>query len=527
MVDSIDYLIQLLPELILTVGACAAMFFGLTRGTPGRSLSGGVSLAALLLGLVATVLIRQAGAEVSPPGLHITPLVFYVRFIALGVGTLILLVNWHIPVEREQGEYFAMVLLSIVGVLFTASANNLIVLFFAIELGSIPTYILIGLSREDRRASEASVKYFFLGAMAAAIMVYGFSFLYGASGTMALQIGQAGTLAGQFAQNPTPSFALIGLALALAGILFKIAAVPFHVYAPDVYEGAASPITGLLGFLPKLAGFVALVKILASCGWPTQYAHHAWLSWLLWAVAAVTMTVGNVLALRQTNVKRTLAYSSIAHTGYMLIAVLVGPVAGEGPMRDGVAAMLFYIGVYGMMNLGAFAVLAALQVRGEAAESFDDLAGVSSRYPGLALIMAICVFSLMGFPPTAGMLGKVYIFSSAFSLSDAHPFREPMIWLAVIGVVNSAIAAAYYLRIAGACYLRDAVHDCRPCGGSMVRIGAALCSVAVLVLFVWPKLAVEKAQSAADGLSMPVLVATPGELADASAPLPDSVPHGD
>jgi NADH-quinone oxidoreductase subunit N len=221
--------------------------------------------------------------------------------------------------------------------------------------------------------------------------------------------------------------------------------------------------------------------------------------WVLWAIAAATMTIGNVLALLQYNVKRMLGYSSIAHSGYMLIGVLVGPVAGEGPLRDGVAAMLFYIVVYGAMNLGAFAALAAISIGGRPAEELDDLNGVARTHPGAALALAICVFSLMGLPPTAGFLGKVYIFSSAFSLPSADPFRVPMIVLGVIGVVNAAIGAAYYLRIAAACYLSEAKISQQPSGDRALRLGLALCGIAMLVLFVWPRGLSRQAQQASRG----------------------------
>jgi len=496
--DTSRYLVQLLPELLVVFGGCAVLFVGTVRGPASRTACAAVSLATLALALVASVALGIPDGSASPPGLWLTSLVYYVRLITLGIGLLLLLVNWHVPTEKEQGEFFAMILFAIAGVLFTAAANDLVVLFFSIELGSLPTYVLIGLSRSDRRASEAAVKYFFLGAMAAALMVYGFSFLYGASGTTSLR----------FAAGAGASFTTVGLVLATAGLLFKIAAVPFHVYAPDVYEGAASPVTGLLGFLPKLAGFVALIKILTACDW----AMPAWLMWMFWIVAAATMTLGNVMALRQSNVKRTLAYSSIAHSGYMLIAILVGPVAGEGPMRDGVTAMLFYIAVYGMMNLGAFAVLAMLEVRGEPAESFDDIAGLSRRHPAAALALAVCAFSLMGFPPTAGFLGKVYVFSSAFSLADGHPFRGPMIVLAVIGVVNSAIAATYYLRIAGTCYLREPLVETTPAAGRPLRVGVAVCAAAMLVLFLLPGSVIRHAKLASDGIRPPtVAVSREGE----------------
>ncbi|MCP4249599.1 MAG: hypothetical protein GY778_21370 [bacterium] len=225
-----------------------------------------------------------------------------------------------------------------------------------------------------------------------------------------------------------------------------------------------------------------MIKLFEACNWNLPTSVY----WLIWIVAAATMTAGNVLALLQTNVKRILAYSSIAHSGYMLIGLLVGPVAGVGPLHDGVAALLFYIAVYGLMNLGAFAVLSAFAVRGHLIEDLTDLAGLSKRHPWSAMALAICAFSLMGFPPTAGFLGKVYIFSSAFSLSADHPFHGPLIVLAVIAVINSAIAAVYYLRIATTAYLGTQTEPVRPAPGYSVRVALAVCSVAMLFWFVWP-----------------------------------------
>jgi NADH-quinone oxidoreductase subunit N len=278
------------------------------------------------------------------------------------------------------------------------------------------------------------------------------------------------------------SRALIGFLLVFGGLGFKVAAVPLHVYAADVYEGAAAPVTGLLGFVPKFAGFVALIKVFAACEWNMPASAY----WMVWVIAAATMTVGNVVALLQTNIKRMLAYSSIAHTGYMLIALLVGPVAGQGPMRDGIAALLFYVAVYGAMNLGAFAVLAAFRTGDREAETLDDLSGLARRAPGAALALAICVFSLMGLPPMAGFFGKFYIFSSAFSLDSSHPFQQPLIALAIIGVVNSAIAAAYYLRIVGTVYIGQEGEPSAPSGGLALRWGLALCAIPLLVVFARP-----------------------------------------
>ncbi len=475
------YISTLAPEFILLVGGCIALMSGGSRSSRPSSVPSAISLV-VILAAIAAALVQHDVTGPCPPGLAITPLVFFVRIAALAVGGLILLVNWHQPAAQERGEYMAMVLFALLGVLLTAAANDLLVLFFAIELVSVPTYVLVGLSRADSRAPEAAVKYFFLGALASAVLAYGMSFLYGAAGTTTIRAIADTGLDTALAGAPLGFYATVGLLFLFAGLSFKVAAVPFHAYAPDVYEGAASPVTALLGFVPKLAGFVALVKVLDALQWQLPVE----LNWLMWIVAAATMTAGNVLALLQTSAKRMLAYSSIAHTGYMLVAVLVGPVAGEGPLKDGVSALMFYITVYGMMNLGAFALLAAFEVGGRPMETLSDLAGLAARAPLAALALAVCVFSLMGLPPTAGFLGKLYIFSGAFSLGSGHAFRTPLIVLAVIGVLNSAIGAAYYLRIVQAAYMTEPREAPSPVGGAPMRWALGVCAAAMLVLFAWP-----------------------------------------
>lgn len=487
-------LIQLGPELLLLVGACAVLLVGLLDTRESSHWAARMTGATIVAALITTWGLGVPEPSAAAPGLYLTSLTFYTRCITLGMGVLLVLVNWQQPVLQERGEYMSMILFSLLGVLLTASANDLLVLFFAVELVSVPTYVLIALSRDDARASEAAVKYFFLGALSAAILAYGLTFLYGAAGTTALYTAGDGGFHSPLGFGVQMSHAaMIGLLLAFAGLAFKIAAVPLHVYAADVYEGAASPVTGLLGFVPKLAGFVALIKIFGACNWEFPLAVY----WLVWIVAAATMTVGNALALWQNNVKRMLAYSSIAHTGYMLIALLVGPVAGEGPMRDGTAALLFYIAIYGVMNLGAFAVLAAFTSGGRTAETLDDLAGLARSAPLAALGLAVCAFSLMGLPPTAGFLGKIYIFSSAFSLEPGHAFRVPLIVLVVIGVINTAIGAAYYLRIASTAYVRAPAEELASVAGAPLRWGVALCALPLLLLFAWPA-----------GLSIPARNAT-------------------
>lgn len=503
------FIMQLAPELILLIGACVVLMMGVTGSRGKGSRISLASLITLLLALVISLVQEPSGGFI--PGLMLTPLTFYVRVIGLGIGTLILLVNWYQPAEEERGEYMSMLLFSLLGLLLTASANDLIVLFLAIELVSVPTYVLVGLSRRDHRAPEAAVKYFFLGAMAAALLAYGLSFLYGVGGSTSLYVvadeRTISVLAGAF-DGELAGYAVIGLLLVFAGLAFKVAAVPFHAYVPDVYEGAASPITGMLAFVPKFAGFIALVKVFGALNWDLPAA----MQWMMWVVAAATMTVGNLLALLQKSAKRMLAYSSIAHTGYMLIALLVGPIEGAGPMKDGVAALMFYMAVYGAMNLGAFALLTSFSVGGKPMESLEELSGLAARAPLAAFALAVCVFSLMGFPPTAGFLGKLYIFSSAFSLGQAHSFQGPLIVLAVIGVVNSAIAAAYYLRIVAAVYMGQPRDDVRPAAGFAPRLSLAICSIAMLVLFIRPGILIKSAVRDTDVV-----------LADATPPATEAV----
>ncbi len=476
----------LAPELTLTVGASLILLLGLSHSPAKRWLTGWVALITVFIALLITWYASLADAPVSVAGLRLTNLTWFIRLVALGIGLLVVLIHWPLatgPSEHERGDIFAMILFSLTGILLTSVADDLVLLFLAIELVSVPTYVLVSIGRSDIRAQEAGLKYFFLGALSAALLVYGFSFLYGASGT---------TLMSRMILSSQGAYATIGLLLAFAGISFKIAAVPFHVYAADVYQGAASPVTGLLGFFPKVAGFVALIKLFLivqpqaplAMGWDLPQSAFLF----LWLVAAVTMTVGNVLGLMQSNVKRILAYSSIAHSGYMLIGALVGPVSTGGALADGLSAMLFYIVIYGVMNLGAFAVLSMIQVRGRAAEELNDLSGLARRQPLAALAMAVCLFSLMGMPPTAGFFGKVYIFSSALSAGPGHPHQKALIVLAIIGVLNAAIAAAYYLRIIAACYLSDEEAESTTVPHSNgVRWALVACCMMILFIGVWPE----------------------------------------
>ena len=452
----------LLPEIILTVVACALILLGVSAKAAARRLAPWGALLALLVVFV----LQFFGAEMydalaDPWGtVRVFEFAQYIKLLAAGVGALLVLLAW--PANRDAtgnsaldfgadaGEFFGLMLLSITGIFLVASADDMILLFLGIELASIPTYIMVSISRPLPVAQEAGVKYFFLGAMSAALMLFGFSYLYGTTGLLNLHEIAALLRAPLRDRVALDSWQLLAMLMIIAGVSFKIAAVPLHFYAGDVYQGAATPVTAFLSFVPKISGMVALIKVLFAIGGPF-WAVPEPVARLLWIVAVLTMSVGNVLGLLQFNVKRLLAYSSIAHSGYLLVGVatMVGTV-DISVQQLALQGVLFYLAAYGVMNAGAFAVLMMLPSRqpraATSAETLEDLAGQGRRHPGLGLAMAICCFSLIGLPLTVGFLGKVYLIRPAL---DGHFY-----WLAILMVANAAVSAAYYLRIIAAMFLR-------------------------------------------------------------------------
>ena len=458
------------PEVVMLLGAVACLATGLWNRAAVRRATVWVAAGTLVIaGVLAAV---TPGDNVN--GLAMPAFAKFIKLAVVGVGLLLLLLaagvpeglravrraesaNHFEPGDTVRGEFFAFFLFSLAGVMLTAGADDLVWLFLALELTSLPTYVMVATGRDRRVAQESAVKYFFLGAMSAAVFLYGFALIYGATGTTslsAMRLLADGGLAPAVAASP---MLMIGLVLAIVGICFKIAAFPMHFYAADVYQGADTAVTAFLAFVPKTAGIAAILLLLGTVGWtPLPVGIMA----ALWVIAAVTMTLGNVLALLQTNVKRTLAYSSVAHSGYLLVGVIAGTSAlGEGVggavggWANGVAAVLFYLVAYALGTIGSFAVLSLLEAQGEEAQTYDDLSGLRERHPTLAVIMAISVLSLLGFPFTAGLLGKVYLVGSSLS--------EGGFWMAtlvVILVLNSAVSAAYYLRIASVCFFGESKH---------------------------------------------------------------------
>lgn len=476
------------PEMVMVTGAFICLFVGLWRTAATRRAT--VWVAAATLAIAGLVVMWDCAAGVGGAGGEILSL--YIKVMVVAMGMLLLMLVAQVPENLKQakdaetaaktgkgfepgdvvrGEFFSFFLLSLSGVMLCAEANDLVWLFLALELTSLPTYVMVAIGRDRVTAQESAIKYFFLGALAAAVFLYGFALIYGATG-----VTEFGAIQTYVMNNGTTPLFIAGVVVAIVGIAFKIAAVPMHFYAADVYEGAAVPIAAFLAFVPKTAGFVSIILLLSLVGDPLPDQ----VTWLLWVMAAVTMTVGNVLGLIQNNVKRVLAYGSIAQSGYMLVALVGGTALQESDslpnsaLGNGVAAVLFYLVAYGLGSLGAFAVLGCLRARGEEADMLDDLAGLSKRHGGMGGIMLLSILSLVGLPPLVGFIGKIYLFGAALH----HGF----LGLVIIAVLNTAISAVYYLRIVSVCYFSEPSEHTQMSASLSRRVSAMVAAAAALLL---------------------------------------------
>lgn len=453
--------------------------------------------------------------------LHHSYLGLLFKFIALIGGAILVLFSWNEVPDRQAGEYHGCLLLIIAGTCLTGSANDLVTLFLALELISIPTYVLLYLPRYDERAQEAGMKYFLLSIFSSALLLFGFSYLYGTAGTTNLSavtdvLVQVRKQAEDLKRNQISAgmqgMPLVALVMIVAALGFRIAAVPFHFYAPDVYQGTSTPGAAMLAFIPKVAGFAALFRLLGFVpGADGGRGVSDQMPVLLWILAAVTMSLGNVLALLQDNVKRMLAYSSVAHAGYMLIGLAVAARPAAGPAQGslgGVDAIVFYLIAYGAMTIGAFAVLSFLSTPERQIETVDDLAGLGRSHPGVAMLMVLFLFSLIGIPLTGGFMGKLFLFYGAVSFPETtdpqlqDQARLFMI-LAIIGVLNAAIGGYYYLRIAGAMFLRDGLEPIGPRRSWPALTSIWLCALVTLAIGVYPRPLVQVIKQAVRGGSEP------------------------
>jgi NADH-quinone oxidoreductase subunit N len=331
----------------------------------------------------------------------------------------------------RTGEYYSLILFGTVGMALMSSAVELVLIFIALEISSISSYVLAGFRRRVASSTESSLKYFLLGSFATAFFLYGVALIFGATGSTSIYVISDALRSGQ-----TSALAYLAMALMFVGIGFKVASAPFHVWTPDVYEGSPAPIVGLMSTGPKAAAFAVLLRILFGAMLTTS---NAWL-WLIWVSAVLSMTIGNVGALLQNNVKRMLAYSSIAHAGYLLVAF-----AARNDV--GIAAAIFYAASYAAMNVGAFAVVSHFARAGERFVSIDDYAGLGRRSPLLALTLTVFMLSLIGIPVTGGFFAKFYVFNAAL--------KSNLVWLTIIAVINSGIASYYYLRLIVVMYMHD------------------------------------------------------------------------
>ena len=465
----------LLPELLLTGGALLVLVVDVLL--PRREEAAlGMTLLTLAVTGAAVVGFTGVDTTISAGLLAVDGFATFFKVIVIASALLTVLMSpSYLRVEAVRaGEYYFLILCATLGMLFMASGLDLITLFIGLETMAISFYILAGYLKPSQRSNEASVKYFLLGAFSLGILLYGMSLFYGATGTTSLR-GMAEALAGG---EPTLTVSL-ALVLLVAGMGFKIAAVPFHMWAPDVYEGAPTPVTAYLSVGSKAASFAMLLRIFIE-GLPSLVADWQLLFWVL---AAVTMTVGNIAAITQSNTKRMLAYSSIAHAGYILIGVVAGT-------ERGVAAAMVYLGVYVFMQLGAFAVVTMLRRQDVVGDELKDLSGLYLRKPFAAVAMLIFMLSLGGIPPTAGFMGKLWLFSAAI--------ESGFVWLAVIFVVNSVISLYYYYRVIVFMWLKDETTGSDMVLSPALATALVIAVVGSLLFGVYPQVLFDHAQVAAD-----------------------------
>jgi NADH-quinone oxidoreductase subunit N len=422
------------PAAILAITGFVLMLLDLLPPRGRREHLAFVGLAGVVIALISAVLLW--GSDVTGfQGMAVLDNLTLFATLVIGYATGLVLLESIDYLKRrsmESGEFYILVLFAAAGMVIMAGANDLIVVFLGLETMSLALYVLAGFFRTEIQAGEASMKYFLLGAFASGFFLYGIALIYGATASTNLDKIGAAVKAGA-GRDP---LLLIGFALLLVGFGFKISAVPFHMWTADVYEGAPTSVTAFIATGSKAAAFAALLRLLLESLRPLQ---GEW-TWLFWVLAVLSMTLGNVVAIAQQNLKRMLAYSSIAHVGYMLVGIVAGGGLGGG-------SVLFYLLVYTFTTAGAFGIILLLERSGEEAVGVGDTAGLATRHPLAALALALFLLSLVGIPPTAGFVGKFYLFGAAV--------RSGYVWLAVIGVLNSAAAAYYYLRIIVNMYMRE------------------------------------------------------------------------
>src|SRR5579864_8233850 len=457
MPQAADY-VRILPEIVLAIfGMIVMVLDPLMNEHRSQKTLGAVALVGSLAALIATLFQSQC------PGLGFWNMVrvdsfsVFFHFLVASVTAVVVLTSYeYMAVQKiRAGEYYALVLFGALGMSLMSSAVELVLIFIALEISSISTYILAGFRRRAAISSESSVKYFLLGSFATAFFLYGVALMFGATGSTSITV-----IAHGLRSAAIPMLAYVGVGLMFVGLGFKVAAAPFHVWTPDVYEGAPAPVVGFMSTAPKAAVFAVLLRIMFEADAPGRVG-------LIWVVAALSMTLGNLGALVQDNVKRLLAYSSIAHAGYLLVAYAALP-------NNGIPAAMFYAASYAAMNVGAFAVISHISGEGERYVTLEDYEGLGHRSPVLAAMLTIFLLSLIGIPITGGFFAKFYVFSAALQAN--------LVGLVIIGVLNSAVASYYYLRLIVVMYMREAREDV-PVSPIPLGLGAALAISLVATIY--------------------------------------------
>ena len=429
--DSADY-IRILPEIVLALFGIVIMVLDplMDKRQSQRTL-GGIALAGSLVAIWATLYSAKLPGYAFWDMVKVDAFSAFFHFLVAAITAVVILTSFeYMEVQKiRAGEYYALILFGALGMSLMSSAVELVLVFIALEISSISTYILAGFRRNSAISSESSLKYFLLGSFATAFFLYGVALMFGATGSTSIAV-----ISDTLRSDAVPLLAFAGVALMFVGLAFKVAAAPFHVWTPDVYEGAPAPVVGFMSTAPKAAVFAVLLRIMFEAHAPGRVA-------LIWVVAALSMTIGNVAALVQNNIKRLLAYSSIAHAGYLLVAFAALP-------ENGISAAMFYTASYAAMNVGAFAVISHIAGAGERYVKLEDYAGMGRRSPVLAAVLTVFLLSLIGIPVTGGFFAKFYVFSAALQAN--------LVGLTIIGVLNSAVGAYYYLRIIVVMYMREA-----------------------------------------------------------------------
>jgi NADH-quinone oxidoreductase subunit N len=465
-------LIRFLPETILTVMGTLLMVLDPILHRRSSKVFGHLSIVALIAAIGGAVYAYTQAGPAFGGMLIVDGFATFFRVLVLVAGILTILPSYRFLARQdaETSEYHALLIFSIAGQCLMAAANDLIVVFIGLEISSIASYVLAGYFRDDKRSNEAALKYFLLGSFATAFFLYGVALIYGATGSVNLTAVRAVILGqGPGVAAPAPVFIGVAAALMFVGLGFKVSAAPFQIWAPDVYQGAPTPVAAFLSAGPKAAAFAVFLRIFMTAFEPIGSGWEP----LVWCSALLSMTIGNFAALMQTNIKRMLAYSSIAHAGYVMVAL-------TAQSQVGTAAAMFYLAAYALMNIGAFAVVSHLSGRGERYLNIEDFAGLGQKQPLTAAMLSIFLLSLIGVPLTGGFFGKFYIFKAAL---ESH-----LVWLTVLGLLTSAVAAYYYLRILVMMYMHEpgeAVENIEPLSPAL-RAALILPALGTLLLGIFP-----------------------------------------